>query len=113
MTFLHRVAAVQGREVRLGLWAEALSAWPALAWARELEAAIRGAARRETEALAAYLPLLDFSGEWRPDGPGRLADALTAAREAELEACLLVLESPGRSAAAEHSGRRPTRCWSP
>jgi hypothetical protein len=107
MTFVHRVAAVGGREVRLGLWVEALSAWPALAWARELEAAVRGAARRETEALAAYLPLLDLSEVGARAGPGRLAGVLDAAREAELEACLLVLESPGRSAAADSLGPPP------
>lgn len=103
---LRRLAAVD-EAARLPLWAEAIAAGGARFGAEVLERAVRGAALRETAAVAAYAPLLDVPALTERVGPGRMADVLAAAREAELEGCLLLLEHPGPPARRESLGPPP------
>lgn len=104
---VRRIVSVLGREARLALWAEALAALPPPEAARELDEVVRGAAARGEECLVAYLPLVDLCDLAARVGAGRLADVLEAAREADREASLLILESHGRSGLPAELGPPP------
>ncbi len=104
---LLRLASVEGAAARQALWAEHLVTRPPDQAARALDRAVRGAALREPEAVRAYLPLLDLPALADRVGPGLMAEVLAAARGADLEACLLVLEHPGPPVAREGLGPPP------
>jgi hypothetical protein len=105
--WVRRIASVPGREARLGLWAEALQGLSAQQGAELLDRLVQAASMRDPEAVSAYLPLLDQPGFTSRVGAGRLSDILLAARDADLAACLLLLEDPGRRSLAERLGPPP------
>jgi hypothetical protein len=92
---LRALASLDTVDVRLARWAETLRGQRPGESARLLDDAVRGAARREPDALRAYLPLLDLPALTEQAGAGCLAEVLEAARADDLEGCLLLLEYPG------------------
>lgn len=104
---LRRVASVQGLGARRALWGEALGTLPPEAGARLVEGAVRGAAGRSPQAVAAFLPLLDLPALSAAATPGRLAAVLEAARAEGCDGCLLLLEYPGRPSAPARPGSPP------
>ncbi len=93
--WIRKIAAVEGAESRLALWAEALAGLAPADGARLLAAAVRGAVSRRPDAVRVYLPLLRMGDLAARVGPARLAEVLEAARELDLGEALLVLEHPG------------------
>ncbi len=102
---LRALASLDTVEVRLARWAETLRVLDPGEAARLLDDAVRGAARREPDALRAYLPLLDLPALSEHAGAGRLAEVLEAARASDRDGCLLLLEYPG--AARQQAPEKP------
>ncbi len=102
-----RIAALAGLGVRRALWAEAIRSEPPQNTARNLDAAVCAAARREPAGLAAVLALLDLDDLSRRAGPGRLAQVLDAARRLELDGAMFLLEFPGRPLRSGELGPPP------
>jgi hypothetical protein len=104
---IRRISAVEGRQSRLALWGEALRALPPEDAAGSLDRAVRRAALRDSRAWAAFLPLLDLPALKERVGPGRLSAVLLAAREADQEGALLLLEHPGPALGRSQLGPPP------
>jgi hypothetical protein len=102
-----RIASVEGRVARLTLWAEAVRSGPATEAAVAIGAAVQRAGARDPVATVAYLPLLDLPGLAERAGSGRLAAVLMAAREGNVDGCLLLLEHPGPSRTSRQIGPPP------
>jgi len=92
---LRALASLDTVDMRLARWAETLRGQGPGESARLLDDTVRGAARREPDALRAYLPLLDLAALTEQAGAGCLAEVLEAARADDWEGCLLLLEYPG------------------
>lgn len=104
---IRRIAAVEGRESRLALWSEALQALAPAEAAGSLDEVVRRAALRDSPTWAAFLPLLDLPALEERVGPDRLSSVLLAAREADREGALLLLEYPGPPLARPQLGPPP------
>lgn len=90
-------AANAAPSVRLALWCEALSKGSAIDAAMLVDCVAR-AARKDSQALAAWLGLVDFPSVLERVGAGRLHEVLEEAEHGDLAACAL---------AFGHHGKRP------
>lgn len=104
---LRALAALDTLETRLARWAEEIRARTPEDSAQLLDEAVLGAARRNPDAVRAFLPLLDRAGLAERAGAGRLSEVLEAAGRAEREACLLLLEHPGAARRGEPRSAAP------